>query len=382
MDIHQVKKLLHRYRTGEVTPSEQELVESWYAQLVDTGEWEWGEGEKEQLQQTMETSLINKVQGTAPIRKINTKWKTNWWVAASVLIFLGLATYFFAFQKPKPIPHVPVARVTHDVAAPQSSKAVVTLANGKKVVLDTISNGSLMLENNMKIMKLGDGSIAYQITGAPGAVLQYNTLENPKGSKVISMVLSDGSKVWLNAGSSLRYPVSFLGAERKVSISGEAYFEVAHNKSKQFVVNKGTVEIVVLGTHFNVNTFEDDDNNIKVTLLEGAVRVTNGTKKGSLKPGQQALVRETVKVVNDVNLEMVMAWKNGYFQFENASLQSVLKQISRWYDVAIIYEGKNRERRFVGELERVLSLSEVLKILEMNGVSFEIIGKELVIRPD
>jgi ferric-dicitrate binding protein FerR (iron transport regulator) len=231
-------------------------------------------------------------------------------------------------------------------------------------------------------MKLSNGEIVYRANGISGDKMEYNTLLNPRGSKVINMLLTDGTKVWLNAGSSLIYPVVFTGNTREVSVTGEAYFEVAHNSSKQFIVHNGSIDIMVTGTHFNVNAFEDDDNNIKVTLLEGAVKVKNGSSNGALMPGQQALVHNEVKIVNNVNVENVMAWKNGYFQFDKAGLHSVLKQVSRWYDVEVVYEGNNRERQFVGEIERDLSLSEMLRILEINKVSFAIEGKKLIIKPD
>ena len=259
---------------------------------------------------------------------------------------------------------------------------MVTLANGQRVFLDSISNGALALQGNVKLVKLPSGEIVYQQSGELSGQLQYNTLENPRGSKVINMALADGSKVWLNAGSSLTYPIAFVGSERKVSVTGEAYFEVAHDASKPFVVHNGAMDVQVLGTHLNVNAFEDDDNNIKVTLLEGSVKISNGNSNGLLKPGQQALVSKEVKVLDDVDLNKVMAWKNGYFQFDKASLQSVLKQVSRWYDVKVIYEGTNQPREFVGEIERDLSLSEVLRILEINKVHFTLEGKELTVKPD
>lgn len=173
-----------------------------------------------------------------------------------------------------------------------------------------------------------------------------------------------------------------MGKERKVFITGEAYFEVAHKPALPFIVNKDAMEVRVLGTHFNVNAYEDDDANIRVTLLEGLVKVSAGSNNKLLQPGQQALIQKDVQVIKNVNLEQVMAWKNGYFQFDKASLQSVLKQIARWYDVEVIYEGKNRDREFVGEMERSLSLSEMLRILEINEVQFTINGKRLVIKPD
>lgn len=383
MDIKQARALLHRYQTGNVNQSEKELVERWYRQLVETGEWEWGEGEKEQLQQTIEYSILKKISGTPGVRTIRSSSRRMWWVAASITILLGISIYFLRFNKQlEPQQSVKAGILPDDVQAPQSSKAMVTLANGQKVYLDSIGNGASVLQGNAKLVKLSNGEIAYRPSGIPGNEIQYNTLVNPRGSKVINMVLTDGTKVWLNAGSSLIYPVVFAGNKREVTVTGEAYFEVAHDNLKQFIVHKGSMDVMVMGTHFNVNAFEDDDDNIKVTLLEGSVKVKNGSNSGVLKPGEQALVHEEVKVRSGVNTDKVMAWKNGYFQFDKAGLQSVLKQVARWYDIDVIYEGINRNREFVGEIERDLSLAEMLRILEMNKVSFAIEGKKLIVKPD
>jgi ferric-dicitrate binding protein FerR (iron transport regulator) len=382
MDIKQARALLQRYQTGNITQSEKELVERWYRQLVETGEWEWGEGEKEQLQQTIEYSLLKKISGTPGVHTIRSN-RRIWWAAASITILLGISIYFLRFNTPlEPKQIVNAKMLPDDVQAPQSSKAMITLANGQKVYIDSIGNGASVLQGNAKLVKLSNGEIAYRSSGIPGNEIQYNTLVNPRGSKVINMVLTDGTKVWLNAGSSLVYPVVFANNKREVTVTGEAYFEVAHDRSKQFVVHKGSMDVIVMGTHFNVNAFEDDDNNIKVTLLEGSVKVKNGNSNGLLKPGEQALVHNEVKIVGEVNIEKVMAWKNGYFQFDKAGLQSVLKQVARWYDIEVIYEGINRHREFVGEMERDLSLSEMLRILEMNKVSFTIEGKKLLVKPD
>ncbi|HEY5393107.1 MAG TPA: FecR domain-containing protein, partial [Hanamia sp.] len=373
MDIHQAKELLQRYQAGNCTHAEKELVENWYKQLIDTGEWQWGEGEKYMMQRIIEARIMKQVNGPHKKEVFYLKPRFQWWAAASVILLLGSFSYFLFFHKStKP---TQIAREFYnDVKAPQSNKAMITLANGQKVYLDSVGNGALAIQGNVKLVKMANGKIVYQTNSSKViSKIEYNTLSNPRGSKVLNMTLADGSKVWLNAGSSLRYPVLFIGNERKVSVTGEAYFEVAHNASKPFVVNKGSVDIRVLGTHFNVNAFEDDDNTIKVTLLEGSVKINNGHTSGLLKPGQQASVSKEIKVESDVDIDMVMAWKNGFFEFDNASLQNALKQISRWYDVDVVYEGSNQPREFVGEMQRDLNLSEVLKILEKNKVHFRII---------
>ena len=384
MDIHQAKALLQRYQAGNSTISENELIESWYQRLVETGEGQWDAGERDMMNKVLEARIMKQINDTS--KKVKSPVLLlpyfRWWAAASVIVLLSAFSYFMLFDK-TPKPNHVVKVLSNDIIAPQSSRAMITLANGQKIYLDSAGNGALAVQGNVKLVKLAGGEIAYQqgpdnISGK----IEYNTISNPKGSKVINMVLADGSKVWLNSGSSLTYPVLFIGNERKVSVTGEAYFEVTHDASKPFVVNNGSMNVRVLGTHFNVNAFEDDGNDIKVTLLEGSVKIDNGNATGLLKPGQQAVVIKEIEVLNDVDLDLVMAWKNGYFQFNNASLQNVLKEVSRWYDVNVVYEGHNQPRQFVGEMERALSLSQVLKILERNQVYFKIEGKNLIVMAD
>ena len=384
MDIQQAKKLLQKYQQGDCSQSESELVEDWYKQLIDTGEWQWGEGEKDMMQKMIEARIMKQINGTTKKSVFYLNRRFQWWAAASVIFLLSGFSYFYFFSfHEKTKPTQVVKRVSNDVKAPQINKATITLNNGQRVYLDSVGNGTMAIQGSAKLVKLPGGKIAYlQSSNEVSTKLEYNTLSNPRGSKVVSMVLADGTKVWLNAGSSLIYPVSFIGNKREVSITGEAYFEVAHDASKPFVVSNGSVNIRVLGTHFNVNAFQDDGNDIKITLLEGSVKINNDNATGLLKPGQQAVVTNEIKIVTNVDMDLVMAWKNGYFQFDNASLQDVLNEVSRWYDVNIVYEGKNQPREFVGGIQRDLSLLEVLKILEKNKVYFKIEGKELRVLPD
>lgn len=384
MDIQKIKELLQRYQSGNCTAAERELVENWYQGLVNTGEFAWEEGEKKLLEKDIEARLREQLNHLPKAEKarVFVLPRIQWWAAASVILLIGLAGYFLFFNNAAKQPAL-VKAIPHEIIAPEANRAVITLSDGQEIYLDSAGNGALAVQGNVKVSKLPGGEIAYQTeSGHSTSALQYNTLSNPKGSKVVNIVLADGSKVWLNAGSSLRYPVVFLGSQRKVSVEGEAYFEVAPDVSKPFFVRSGTLEVQVLGTHFNVNAFRDDEEDTKITLLEGSVKIINNNETGLLKPGQQAQVNKEIKVVNNIDLNTVMAWKNGYFQFDKASLQSVMKQISRWYDVEVIYEGNNQSREFVGEMERDLNLPEVLKILEMNKVHFSIVGKKIIIQPD
>lgn len=323
---------------------------------------------------------LEKNHPVAPVRHISRRTKWNW-IAASVLLLLGIGGYFLLANNenlPDAAIHVPA-----DVAAPTSNRATITLADGTRIFLDSVGHGQLARQGAIKLIKLGNGKIAYQSLGdEKDQAMVYNTLSNPRGSKVIDMQLSDGSHVWLNAGSSITYPVAFTGNDRCVKLEGEGYFEIAKDAKRKFIVITGGVSTEVLGTHFNVNAFKDDEQNIKITLLEGSVKVNNSQMTSSLEPGQQALVANEIKIETDVDMHLVMAWKNGYFQFDRASLQSVMKELARWYDVEVVYEGYNRPRTFAGEIERNLSLSQVLKILEKNKVNFRIEGKELRVIPD
>lgn len=382
MNKNQAKELLQRYQAGNCTHSENELVEKWYKQLIETGESKWEDGEKEMMEKIIEGRIMHQVNGTQKKRVFYLLPRFQWWAAASVVFLLGVFSYWLLSNKTTE--PAQVAKVlNNDVEAPQSNKAMITLANGQRLYLDSAGNGALAMQGNVKLIKLANGKIAYQhSSGEVSKKMEYNTLSNPRGSKVINMVLADGSKVWLDVGSSLTYPVSFSGNERKVSVTGEAYFEIAHDASKPFFVNCREMNVRVLGTHFNVNAFEDESRDIKVTLLEGVVKVNNNNTKGLLKPGQQAVVNDQIKILDDVDLEEVMGWKNGYFEFNNSSLQNVLNQLSRWYNVEVVYEGINKPRQFMGEIQRDLNLSEILKILEKNRVDFQIDGRKLIVLPD
>jgi ferric-dicitrate binding protein FerR (iron transport regulator) len=313
------------------------------------------------------------------------------WAAASILVVLGIGAYFWlqngsATQQKQ----TQVATTTRDVA-PGRNGAILTLADGSKVLLDSLSNGTIAVENGTRI-RLEDGRITYG-KGNNAADIRYNTMSTPNGRQ-FTVVLPDGTKVWLNAASSLRYPTMFTGTERKVEVNGEAYFEVAKNASMPFraVVNNSTV-IEVLGTAFNISSYSDDKE-IKATLVEGAVRVITDNNTESkinsvvLKPGQQAKItaaensRGALTVINNVDIGKVIAWKNGLFNFNGVQLEDAMQQLARWYDIEIIYEKNIPDIQFFGEVSRDVSLAGLLKGLEGAGVNFRIEeGKKLVVYP-
>ena len=311
--------------------------------------------------------------------------------AAAVLLFFGIS-HFLKLQnnQQQSLPPAQPVATTHDVSAPAIAHASIKLATGQILVLDTASAGTIATQGNTQIIKTTQGSITYNAdqNQIHSAVL-YNELVNPRGSRVVSISLSDGTKVWLNAGSSLKYPSAFTGNERKVEITGEAYFEVAHNAAKPFKVTKNNLEVAVLGTHFNVSTY-DDDPSIKVTLLEGSVKIINnknidGNDKSSamLKPGEQATINaqnlnDKISVSKNVDVDEVMAWKNNRFDFgDKATIETVMRQVSRWYDVDISYQGTIKNH-FGGSISRDANVSEVMKILEASGgIRYAIEGRKL-----
>lgn len=315
------------------------------------------------------------------------KWIYRISAAAAVLLVLLSGYYFFSIKKEKKTANVPLV-VAKDVTAPTANNAILVLANGQQIVLDTATSGSLAMQGNISIQKGQNGEIIY--TGQENGSLQYNTLTVPRGSKIADIILSDGTRVWLNAGSSLRYPVSFRKEERRVEIIGEAYFEVQSLLVKNgsgktpFVVattlaSGNNSEVEVLGTHFNVNAY-DDEKDIRVTLLEGAVKVRKGTASSLLKPGEQAAVMTAIKVAGEIDVEEVMAWKNGKFQFgEAADINMIMRQIGRWYDVDVEYKD-NVNGHIGGTISRNQNVSKVLHMLEMTGaVKFTIEGRKVTV---
>lgn len=302
-------------------------------------------------------------------------------VAAAITIVLGAAGYWWLVRDR--ITEVAVTEnkpaVLRDVQ-PGGNKAILTLGDNSSIVLDSAANGKLAQQGNTVINKTKDGELRYEQSGRKYEVA-YNTLATPRGGQY-QLVLPDGSKVWLNAASSIRYPTAFTGSERKVTVTGEVYFEVAHNVTKPFVVSVDETTIEVLGTHFNINSYSEEKS-IRTTLLEGKVRVVAKGQSGVLQPGQQAEWKsEGLAIINDVDIEKTMAWKEGKFLFEHDALPDIMRQISRWYDVDIIYEGTPPANRFSGIISRNRNLSEILSMLAATkNIHFTIEGKKIIVRP-
>ncbi len=316
-----------------------------------------------------------------PIRSFS--WKKSMVAAASLILLLSAGTGLWNTDNVKPAIVQAPATINNDVG-PGFDGAILTLASGKQIILDSAKNGSLTTEGTTKITKLSNGQLAYNGPDENTAEILYNTLTTPKGRKT-SVVLADGTQVWLNAASSIRYPTSFSGGERRIEITGEAYFEIAKNSAMPFVVRKsgGDYRIQVLGTHFNVNAYDDEDV-IRTTLLEGSVKILKKGSSSTLKPGQQAIAsngNDRIEVLPDANIGEVMAWKNGIFRFDRADIKTVMRQIARWYDVDVEYKGTITQH-FGGTISRDVNVSHVFKMLEMTGaVRFTIEGRKIEVMP-
>jgi transmembrane sensor len=324
-----------------------------------------------------EQSLLNQAV-TKPFSVFHL-YTRKWMAAAAVLLLMLSGSYYFL----KSVPQEQVKEISKtiapkgDIAPPNANLAVLTLADGTNVYLDSVGNGTLAQLDGIAITKTDNGQIAYNGNATGGVT--FNTLSLPKGSKPFHIVLADGSHVWLNAASSITYPTAFAGVERKVNITGEAYFEVANNAAMPFIVSHNQMNVRVLGTHFNVNTYEDEKAG-KITLLEGLVQVEQDGKIKGLKPGQQAMIlEENIKVLQGIDIDEVMAWKNDLFYFNGADIKTIMRQIEKYYDVEIEYRDEVNYQ-FVAKISRQVNVSEFLKILELtNLIHFKIEGRKIIV---
>ncbi|CAL1518951.1 FecR domain-containing protein [Chitinophaga sp. MM2321] len=304
----------------------------------------------------------------------------KWWLAAASIVLLGVSSWFLFITKSQhQVAESSIRERYKNEVPPGGDRATLTLADGTTIALDSAANGLLTQQGNTKVMKLANGQLAYDAEGPASEKVLHNTIHTPRGG-TYRLILPDGTAVWLNAASSITYPASFTGKERSVTITGEAYFEVTGNENMPFRVNAGGVDIAVLGTSFNVNAYTGEAA-IRTTLLEGAVKVSDGKTSSMLRPGQQAQLTATgtLAVIDNVDTDEIVAWKNGYFQFTDADMQEVMGKLEKWYDVQVIYEGDIPKRSFGGGIQRSLPLSKVLRILEENDVRFRIEGRNITV---
>nr|WP_121273533.1 FecR family protein [Pedobacter schmidteae] len=375
MEKIDARDILTKYLEGKSTAEEKALLESWHLNYaLDGAEDLSAEEQKKDLDK-----VWTLLQQPVPVVKRTRLWP-RLAIAAAVIFVGGIGLFFYQQKKA-------AEREQFKLAAsllPGKNDAVLTLSNGKKVILNETAAGEIAQESGLSITKAADGTIVYnnslspEMMKAKDSKLQYNTIATPRGGKY-QINLPDGTKVWLNSASELKYPVIFASNERRVELKGEAYFEVSKNKTSPFHVKTINQDLEVLGTHFNINAFADEQET-KTTLLEGSVKIvpvnSNRSSKipGSvlLKPGQQVVLDKDELNVKKADISEVMSWKNGVFQFNDTELSSIMRQASRWYDVDVVYENQIPLITFTGEVSRNVNAATFLDMLKYLDVKFKI----------
>lgn len=389
--IFKIKSLLRKFNSHGLSGAEEQELDDWYNSI----HYEINLVKEEEFQQE-DNFEINKLK---LLQKINQKKRSakvisfsKKFAAAAAVVFLVISAIFwihFSSEKQsltveKKIPTLELKDITAGTHG-----AILSLANGEVIELDTIPFGNITTQGGV-IIRNENGKLSYLSDEKSSKEIVYNTLTTPPG-KEYSLVLPDGSKVWLNAQSSISFPTVFDEKERQVTLSGEAYFEVAKVqgvkgrkpfkiKINSVIGNKQEVEIEVLGTSFNVNAY-DDEPVIQTTLLEGRVRVYNDRKSVELTPLQQSVILNNGKnqILSDINVDRILSWKNGLFHFEKTDIHTILRQFSRWYNVDMVSEELNSHRSFSGKISRESKLEDVLKILDLSSIHYSTDGKQLII---
>ena len=367
MADQRLKELLDRYIALEATEAENEELKRLMAEA-----WDSFDPKNPPFGPDVTRQMLENVR-----RRIAPKIERRWpriAAAAAIIFCCSAAVYLYRHGNHQP--------ATHDIVQsdikPGTNGAILTLANGRKIILESAKNGQLAQQGGSQVNKADDSLLVYQPTTATAAnatpVLAYNTLETPKGRQV-EVVLPDGTEVWLNAASSLKYPTAFTGKERLVELTGEADFKVTPNKKMPFRVKTNGQLTEDIGTEFNIDAYADESDE-STTLLEGAIKV-NGAR---LKPGQQAVLTGDRLSLTTANVAEVMAWKNGDFIFDNADIQTVMRQLARWYDIEATYEGQLTANRFNAQISRKQNISVILNALQRtNDVHFKIEGRKVTV---
>ena len=375
MDKKEVEELLDKYIKGTCTKEEKILLESLYNKVLQ----KQSNGPKRIDYEALKGSIYQKLptQQSRPIRRF-----LPYAAAAFVLLCISVIAVVFYIQK-EPAERIPLAQ-EQDIT-PGGNVVTLTLSNGKKIALNDTAQIELAKQAGVRIVKSNKGELIYSVYGKEESDGQIgvNIAETPKGGQY-QIHLSDGTVVWLNASSSLKFRVRFAGNKRVVELMGEAYFEVTHQAAKPFIVKTIDEQVLVLGTQFNVNSYPNEPAVI-TTLVEGSIKVqsTRWGKTSLLKPGEQSLLSPSQFTVKEANLEEAVAWKNGYFRFHDEKIESIMRKLERWYNIdEVEYIGKPSEELFTGKISRFKNISQVLKMLEKTeGAHFQVKGRRIIVMP-
>ncbi|MFY0255195.1 FecR family protein [Chitinophaga sp. 30R24] len=373
MQKEEAQELLKRYREGLCTREEKKKIETWFRHVQQTTNWKVPEEENTATRDRMYDRIVQQIDvlETVPL-KVAFIRRYRWKIAAAVLLLIGIGNVIL--WQLRPVQHQVIANNPAAQLPPGTTGAMLTLSNGQQILLDSTNNGVLATQGDAKIIK-DNGQVAYQASAQTQEAV-YNTITTPVG-RTFKVVLPDSTQVWLNAASSITYPTAFTGKERMVSINGEAYFTVAHRAKQPFRVKAGKEIIEDLGTSFNVNVYPDEPSQ-KITLVEGAIKV----RLQQLKPAEQAIIALSgaMTLLEDVEVENVVAWKNGNFHFNSVDIYTIMRQVARWYNIKVEYQASVDET-FSGGISRSANLSELLHILETTGkIHFEIKDRTIIIQ--
>jgi ferric-dicitrate binding protein FerR (iron transport regulator) len=369
----QISLLAEKMLKGTISDEEKVLFENWYNTFPEQ-DIQWND-ETTHSAEELKNRMLLRIKGQKTIVR------TWYWAAAVLTLFIAGTVYYYTRQTSEEQLVGQSGTAANHGIVPGSNKATLLLANGNTITLNEEHDGTLAQQGNTQVIKLNTGQLAFQSGNGKdaGNMAALNTLSTPRGGQY-QITLSDGTIVWMNAASKLIFPTSFSGKDRVVKLIGEAYFEIAPNEHQPFILNVNDMQIKVLGTHFNVKAY-DDEPIVKTTLLQGMVKVAARDKEVLLKPGQQAKMNNSGDMnVVSVNVDDVVAWKNGTFSFNDVTIEEVMRQIARWYDVEIIYPEGGPQGLFRGDIDKASDITTVLKILEVSGVRFDVEGRKILVR--
>lgn len=371
MEHKETKELLKKYLSGKCSPAERQRIENWYAEQLIEREREASGYDREKVKET--------IWGDIGQRRSVTRRQNRWLYPASAVAAVLIGFFLYLFIQPNgSTEESAIAQTEISPVVPARNKAILT-TGGKQYVLDDIADGIVEQGDGFVITKEEGGILAFDAIGATASSsTAYNTIETPKGG-IYRVTLPDGSKVWLNNASSISFPSSFDTDQRTVSIRGEVYFEVAHDARRPFRVHTAQQEIEVLGTQFNINAYEEEPF-AKTTLVQGSVKVTGQSGTQVLKPGYEMISStERQDRVALADMRSVLAWKDGIFRFERVRLDVIMRQIARWYDIELVYEGRLPQDEFVGEMKRSEDIHKVLEILQEGQIDLTLKGRKLIV---
>lgn len=388
----QIELLVDKKLCGVISPDEQALLDQWLNQ--ETGEqvvWYSGDPHERALRERLLKGIQEDTGISARPDEVYRMpaWKRYRWSAAAAILLLiaGSLGYALVFNKSTAPAELAIEQkpAVHDIA-PGHKGAILTLANGRNIILDSAGNGSIAVQGNHHLVKK-NGQLLYEKEAGESSLKHgnadgedlYNTMTTPRGRE-FQLVLSDGTKVWLNAASSITFPTAFGGKERKVSITGEVYFEVAQDSRHPFIVSAGQANVTVLGTHFNVMAYTDEKQ-VKTTLLEGSVRVSGGGRQVTIQPGQQASFSNRSGHIGVANVDAGQSidWVEGKLSLDNLGVEAIMRKISRWYNVDVEFKGPVPQAHFWGLINREVNLSEMLNVMQANGINARLTNDKIIV---